>query len=131
MKFVRAFLDVKDGVEELSRAVVRTVVAVAEHSDDRLRSICIETLAEICTFWLAAEAPTIAEPSTVVRQPPLVVSAGGIGPLTDALADGNYEVPESLTTAFLYLLDTPQGRKYIRAGQCLEVSDWSSSGIEY
>ncbi len=47
VKFIRSFLDVKDGVEEISRAVVRTLVAVAEHVDDRLRSICIETLAEI------------------------------------------------------------------------------------
>ncbi len=53
LKFVRAFLDVKDGVAEISQAVVRTVVAVAEHSEDRLRSICIETLAEICELFLA------------------------------------------------------------------------------
>lgn len=49
LKFVRAFLDVKDGVEEISQAVVRTVVAVAQHSEDRLRNICIETLGELCT----------------------------------------------------------------------------------
>ncbi|KAI9885801.1 MAG: copper chaperone [Watsoniomyces obsoletus] len=104
VKFIRSFLDVKDGVREISRAVVRTLVAVAEHVDDRLRSICIETLAEI-----------------LIRDPPLVVSAGGIDPLTDALADGTYQVPESLVTAFLYLLDTPGGRRYLRAGQNLEV----------
>ncbi|KAI9748161.1 MAG: hypothetical protein M1815_003480, partial [Lichina confinis] len=103
LKFVRAFLDVKEGVEEISRAVVRTIVAVAEHPDDRLRNISIETLAEI-----------------LIRNPALVVSAGGIGPLTDALADGTYEGPESLAAAFLYLLDTPRGRKYLRAGQGLE-----------
>lgn len=47
LKFVRAFLDVKDGVQEVSRGIVRTLVAVAEHSEDRLRSMCIETLGEI------------------------------------------------------------------------------------
>jgi hypothetical protein len=47
LKFVRAFLDVKDGVSEVSRAVVRTIASVAEHTEDRLKAICIETLAEI------------------------------------------------------------------------------------
>jgi hypothetical protein len=47
LKFVRAFLDVKDGVKEVSRGIVRTLVAIAEQGDDRLRSMCIETLAEI------------------------------------------------------------------------------------
>lgn len=65
----------------------------------------------------------------VVRDPPLLVAAGGIGPLTDALADGTYEVPESLVAAFLYLLDMPRGRKYLRAGQGLEVSNASRMAI--
>jgi rapamycin-insensitive companion of mTOR len=47
LKFVRAFLDVKEGVTEVSRAIVRTIVAIAEHHEDRLRGIAIETLAEI------------------------------------------------------------------------------------
>jgi rapamycin-insensitive companion of mTOR len=56
LKFVRAFMEVKGGVREISRAVLRAVVAIAEHTDDRLRMICIETLAEICRntgthFW--------------------------------------------------------------------------------
>ncbi|KAI9833658.1 MAG: hypothetical protein M1826_006749 [Phylliscum demangeonii] len=104
LKFVRAFLDVKDGVEEISCAVLRTVVSVADHDEDRLRSICIETLAEI-----------------LIRAPALVVAAGGIRTLTASLTDGKYEVPESLVTAFLYLLDMPRGRKYLHAGQGLEV----------
>lgn len=48
LKFIRAFLDVKDGVKEIDRGIVRTLVAIAEHGDDRLRSMCVETLAEIC-----------------------------------------------------------------------------------
>jgi rapamycin-insensitive companion of mTOR len=104
LKFVRAFLEIKGGVSELSRAVVRTIAAVAEHLEDRLRSICIETLAEI-----------------MVRDPALVVAAGGLRPLADALGDGTYEASESLTAAFLYLLDAPQRRKYLRSGYELEV----------
>ncbi|CZR60039.1 related to sexual differentiation and meiosis protein ste20 [Phialocephala subalpina] len=104
LKFVRAFLDIKDGVKELSRAVVRTIASVAEHTEDRLRSICIETLAEI-----------------IVRDPELLMASGGIRPLADALGEGTYEGSESLTAAFLYLLDAPERRKYLRSGYELEV----------
>ena len=104
LKLVRAFLDVKGGVREVSQAILRTMVAVAEHGEDRLRSICIETLAEI-----------------LIRDPPLLIAAGGIGPLTDILGEGTYEASESLATAFLYLLDMPRSRSYLRAGHGLDV----------
>ncbi|KAK6822667.1 cytosolic regulator Pianissimo [Apiospora arundinis] len=104
LKFVRAFLDVKDGTREISRAVVRTIASVAEHPDDRLRPICIETLAEI-----------------LLRDPALLVACGGISPLSEALSEGTYKSPESLASALLYLLDAPQTRKYLRAGYELEV----------
>ncbi|KAG6195587.1 hypothetical protein E4U47_001915 [Claviceps purpurea] len=116
LKFVRAFLDVKDGIKEVSRAVVRTIVAVAEQggdrrpgiqpadqSLDRLCPICVETLAEI-----------------LVRDPPLLIASGGLGTLSEALAEGTYKSPESLTSAFLYLLDAPQRRKYILPGYGLD-----------
>jgi hypothetical protein len=104
LKFVRAFLDVKDGVSEVSRAVVRTIASVAEHTEDRLKAICIETLAEI-----------------MVRDPALLVASGGLRPLADALGEGTYEASGSLTAAFLFLLDAPQRRKYLRSGYELEV----------
>ncbi|KAL7626704.1 hypothetical protein AAE478_003478 [Parahypoxylon ruwenzoriense] len=104
LKFVRAFMDVKDGVREISRAVVRTIAAVAEQAEDRLRPICIETLAEI-----------------LLRDPALLVASGGLAPLSEALAEGTYKSPESLSAAFLYLLDAPQTRRYLRAGYELEV----------
>lgn len=113
---MRAFVDVKGGVKEISRAVVRTIVAVAEHGEDRrgnapvsdhdvdrLRPICIETLAEI-----------------LVKDPRLLVASGGLGPLSEALCDGTYKSPESLTAAFLFLLDTPQRRKYIQPGNSID-----------
>ncbi|KAF2115881.1 Rapamycin-insensitive companion of mTOR, N-term-domain-containing protein [Lophiotrema nucula] len=104
LKFVRAFLDVKDGVQELSRAVVRIVVAVAEHSDDRLRNIAILTLTEI-----------------LVKRPPLLVAAGGMGTLTDALGEGSYYAAESIGTSFSFLLDTPRRRGFLRSGHELEA----------
>jgi rapamycin-insensitive companion of mTOR len=104
MKFVRAFLDVKDGVEEIARAVVRIVVAVAEHADDRLRNIATLTLAEI-----------------LVRKPSLLVDAGGMGVLADALGEGSYHAAESVGTSFIYLLDTPRRRRLLRSGRELEA----------
>ncbi|KAK4226097.1 Rapamycin-insensitive companion of mTOR, N-term-domain-containing protein [Podospora fimiseda] len=94
LKFVRAFLDVKDGVREISRAVVRAITAVAEEPEERLKPICLETLAEI-----------------LVRDPRLLIASGGLAPLPS----------ESLTAAFLYLLDAPERRKYLRSGNELEV----------
>ncbi|ROV90323.1 hypothetical protein VSDG_08150 [Cytospora chrysosperma] len=104
LKFVRAFLDIKDGICELSRAVVRTVVSIAEHNDDRLRPICLETLAEI-----------------LVRDPQLVLASGGLAILCDALTEGSYKAPDSLISAFLFLLDCPQRRRYLRPGYDVEV----------
>ncbi|KHJ32007.1 putative cytosolic regulator pianissimo [Erysiphe necator] len=104
LKFIRSFLDVKDGVKEISRAIIRAIASVAEHTEDRLKSLCIETLAEI-----------------MVRDPGLLVAAGGLRPLADALGEGTYEASESLTAAFLFLLDSPQRRKYLRSGYEIEA----------
>ncbi|KAI0526669.1 Rapamycin-insensitive companion of mTOR, N-term-domain-containing protein [Xylaria bambusicola] len=104
LKFVRAFLDVKDGVREVSRALVRAIVSVAEHVEDRLRPICIETLAEI-----------------LLRDPALLIASGGLAPISEALSEGTYKSPESLSAVLLFLLDAPQTRKYLRAGYDLEV----------
>ena len=104
LKFVRAFLDVKDGAREVSNAVVRAVVSVAELHEDRLRNIAILTLAEI-----------------LVRNPELLVRAGGITPLSEALKDGTYAGSESLAAAFLYLTDGPKLRKLLSCGYELDA----------
>jgi hypothetical protein len=100
LKFVRAFLDVKDGVKEISRAVVRTIVSVAEHNEDRLRNISIMTLAEM-----------------LIKDPELVASSGGFSALHDALAEGTFGASESLISSFLHILDTPRSRKYLQGGE--------------
>lgn len=104
LKFVRSFLDVKDGVREISKGVIRAIASVAEHTEDRLKFLCIETLAEI-----------------LIKDPCLLVASGGLRPLADALGEGNYQASQSLAAAFLYLLDSPQRRKYLRPGCELEV----------
>jgi rapamycin-insensitive companion of mTOR len=57
----------------------------------------------------------------VIRDPELLVSAGGIGPLIDVLVEGSYGSPEALVGAFLNLYETPHRRKYLRSGHELEV----------
>lgn len=105
LKFVRAFLDVKNGVRELSNAVIRTVVAVGEHHEDRLKSMALLTVSEI-----------------LIRDPSAVVAGGGIASLSDALIEGTYHGSESLAIAFLHLLDRPKERRYLKSGHELEAA---------
>jgi len=39
------------GSVPISETVMRSIIAVAEHPEDPFRLICIQTLAEICTFY--------------------------------------------------------------------------------
>jgi len=99
LKFVRAFLDVKDGAQEIHPAVARIVVAVADHPDDQLRGIALLTLAEM-----------------LLRDSMLVVNAGGVSVLADAMASGVYFAPETLIDPFLHLMDLPARRGLLKSG---------------
>ncbi|RUS14155.1 Rapamycin-insensitive companion of mTOR, N-term-domain-containing protein, partial [Jimgerdemannia flammicorona] len=46
LKLVRAFVE-HGGVSYVTQGIMRAVVAIAEQSDDKLRNICLETIAEI------------------------------------------------------------------------------------
>ena len=104
VKFVRAFLDVKDGVLDISRAVVRALVAVAEQHDDRLQHICILTLAEI-----------------LMKNPALLIQSGGLNTLTEVLSEGAFHASESLVVGFVRLLDAPYHRGYLKSGREIET----------
>lgn len=104
LKFVRAFLDVKEGVHELSNGVICTVVSIAEHHDDRLRSMAILTISEL-----------------LIRDPSTAVSAGAIAPLATTFVEGNYHGFDTMAIAFLHLLDNPQQRQYLESGHELEA----------
>ena len=99
IKFVRAFMEIKDGVAEISAGVVRALVAVAEQQDDRLRGICVLTLAEI-----------------LVKDPSVLIEGGGLNTLIDILAEGTFEASESIVVGLLRLLDTPHRRRYLKSG---------------
>jgi rapamycin-insensitive companion of mTOR len=122
LKFVRAFIEVPGGVKEISRGIVRGIVACAEQTDDRLRAISMETLAEICKLVPSIPHKSLLIFHAVILDPSLVVAAGGVRILTQVLSDGPYELSDTISLAFLYLLDMPSSRKYIRPGNDIEVS---------
>ncbi len=99
LKFVRAFLDVKDGCAEIHPAVIRVIIAVAGHSEDTLRSIAILTLAEI-----------------LLKDPQRVIEAGGVSVLSDAMGNGAYHAPEALILPLLHLMDMPARRHMLKNG---------------
>lgn len=105
LKFVRAFLDVKNGVHELSKAVLRTIISIAEFHEDRLRNMALLTVSEV-----------------FIRHPTVAMSAGGASPLAAAMVEGTYTGSETLAIAFLHLSDKPSGRILLKSGRELQAA---------
>ncbi|KAH7915441.1 Rapamycin-insensitive companion of mTOR, middle domain-containing protein [Hygrophoropsis aurantiaca] len=89
----------------LSEPVMRAFVAVAEHSEDPFRSVCVLTLAEM-----------------VLLDIDLVARTGGIRFLLHALGEGPIEIGPILAATFLHIVDSPRKRKYLRIGTDLEIA---------
>ncbi|CAH1758092.1 9203_t:CDS:10 [Entrophospora sp. SA101] len=104
LKLIRAFSDVLDGTKYISFGIIRSIVSIAEQSDDKLRNICLETLAEL-----------------LLRDPKLVTYCGGMRVLLQALVDGPLDIVEYLIMALLYVIDLPDSRECIRPGVDLEI----------
>ncbi|EDR13794.1 uncharacterized protein LACBIDRAFT_309182 [Laccaria bicolor S238N-H82] len=93
------------GLVPLSEAVMRAVIAVAEHPEDSLRAICVQTLTEI-----------------MVLDIDLVARTGGIRFLLHVLGEGPVEITPILAAAFLHIVDSPRTRAYLRVGTDLEMA---------
>ncbi|KAF7298974.1 hypothetical protein MIND_00845600 [Mycena indigotica] len=93
------------GLVPLSAAVMRALVAVAEHAEDPFRLICIQTLAEI-----------------LVIDTNLVARTGGMRFLLHALGEGPLEIAPILASAFLHIIDSPRTRAYLQVGADLEMA---------
>ncbi|QRV92421.1 STE16 protein [Ceratobasidium sp. AG-Ba] len=89
----------------VSEAVVRALIAIADHPDDPLRHICLLTLAEILLIDIE-----------------LVCKSGGLRTVLGALTDGPAELAPVLAQVFLHLIDTPRTRRYLTPGVDLEVA---------
>ncbi|KIO29376.1 hypothetical protein M407DRAFT_70503 [Tulasnella calospora MUT 4182] len=116
IKLIRAYIDIGSsrksptvgagsGHVPLSEGVMRALVAVAEHPEDQFRHIALETLAEILLIDVD-----------------LVARTEGIRVLLQALADGPHEISPILANAFLYLVDSPRTRVYLKPGVDLEIA---------
>lgn len=67
----------------------------------------------------------------MIKSPALFTTSGGMKPITDALEDSTYEASEGLVLSFLYLLDTPMRRRYLRPGNSLDALFTAFTDIEY
>ncbi|KAL7752498.1 hypothetical protein RI367_002032 [Sorochytrium milnesiophthora] len=119
IKLVRRWICI-DAATEVSVPLLRMVIAIAEHIEDRLRLIAIETLCELALTNTRA-----------------VAQCGGIKAIVEALPDLPREVVGAVVTCIMILLDTPNTRRYFRRGVEVEmiVSAFSDSyyttGREY
>lgn len=110
----------------LSEPVLRAFIAVAEHIEEPFRQICVLTLAEIREYPLMDAWSIITTPnqllSTVMIDIDLLARCGGLRVLLHSLAEGPGELTPLLASTFLYIVDLPRTRGYLRPGSDLEVS---------
>ncbi|EKM51823.1 uncharacterized protein PHACADRAFT_199326 [Phanerochaete carnosa HHB-10118-sp] len=107
------------GTVPLSDAVMRALMAVAEQPDEPFKLICLQTLTEILLIDVA-----------------LVARTGGIRLLLHALSEGPIEMAPMISSAFLYIADSPRTRAFLHPGTDLEmalsgVTDAYGKGTEH
>ncbi|GJJ15545.1 hypothetical protein Clacol_009823 [Clathrus columnatus] len=109
---VRAMINISNSIFErhagagcgsipISEAIIRAVLAIAEHPEEPFRGICLVTLAEILDVEL-------------------MYRTGGIRILIQAISDGPTELAPLFVSAFLYIVDAPRTRVYLRPEVDLE-----------
>ncbi|ODQ79039.1 hypothetical protein BABINDRAFT_162109 [Babjeviella inositovora NRRL Y-12698] len=99
LKFVRRFIEVEHGAAEIHTGVLRALIAVAEQNEDRLRTLCLETLCELA-----------------VVVPERLFFLGGMRVLMHVVSDGPYEISGLVGVAIVHMLDRPCGRACLRGG---------------
>jgi len=50
LKLIRSFLNIQDGANYIPRSVISAIVSIADTPDDKMQSICLETLCEISLY---------------------------------------------------------------------------------
>ncbi|KAF9126477.1 hypothetical protein BGW39_006597 [Mortierella sp. 14UC] len=99
LKLVRCFVTTKEGMQHVSDSVLRAVIAIAEQTDEKLRNACLETLGEM-----------------VMSDPKPVARCGGFRTILMALTDNLQDLSDALLKVFLYMLESPETRGYVRQG---------------
>ncbi|KAI7821066.1 Rapamycin-insensitive companion of mTOR, N-term-domain-containing protein [Gamsiella multidivaricata] len=119
LKLVRCFVTTKEGMQYISDGIMRAVIAIAEQNDEKLRNACLETLGEM-----------------VMSDPKPVARCGGFRAILVALTDSLQDLSDALLKVFLYMLESPETRIYVRQGLDSEMimavfTDIYSQGPSY
>ncbi|PWN32613.1 uncharacterized protein FA14DRAFT_125928 [Meira miltonrushii] len=113
-----ASLDKTDGDALISVSVIRAMCAALEHGEERLRSLYIETLAEL-----------------VLHDVDLVIRSGAMRILLSAAGDVSVDIQPELLAIMLYLADMPSTRRYFRPGYdlvtCISGFTDATESVEY
>ncbi|KAJ2837419.1 hypothetical protein FBU31_001147 [Coemansia sp. 'formosensis'] len=99
LKFVRWTMQHDECVWVLGPQVLKTLMAVSEQADDRMRSVCLETLCEV-----------------LVRAPQRLWYANGLRTLTQAALDGPWAVSIAIASALAHVFDSADTRRFIHPG---------------
>ncbi|RXW24422.1 hypothetical protein EST38_g1410 [Candolleomyces aberdarensis] len=93
------------GAVQLSEAVMRAFIALAEHPEEPFRPVCIQTLTEILLMDID-----------------LLARSGGMKVLLHVLGDGPSELAPIIASAFLHIIDSPRTRASLCVGTDIEVA---------
>ncbi|KAJ1663877.1 hypothetical protein IW140_004554 [Coemansia sp. RSA 1813] len=96
LKFIRWTMRFDEEHWLLDPPVLKALMAVSEQTDDKMRSICLETLCEV-----------------LARVPERLWYVNGIRTLTQAALDGPWSVSVSIACTLALLFDRPETRKLI------------------
>ncbi|KAJ2259411.1 hypothetical protein GGI01_003666 [Coemansia sp. RSA 376] len=102
LKFIRWTMQYDDDLWLLNPQVIKTIMAVSEQADDRMRSVCLETLCEL-----------------LVLAPERLWYVNGIRTLTQAALDGPWSISISIASALAHVFDNPSTRRFIHPGVTL------------
>ncbi|KAJ2694357.1 hypothetical protein H4218_005647 [Coemansia sp. IMI 209128] len=99
LKFIRWTMQFDDSLWLLNPQVLKTIMAVSEQAEDKMRSVCLETLCEI-----------------LVLAPQRLWYVNGIRTLTQAALDGPWSISISIASALSHVFDNPLTRRFIHPG---------------
>ena len=88
----------------VSIGLIRAVVALSENSEEKLRFLALETLAELVIFDIS-----------------LLTKAEGLRVVLQAFIEGPFDLSPHLALAFLPIMDLPGSRSQLRPGLDIEV----------
>lgn len=100
IKLIRKFLEIENGVDCLTIGLTNAIMSIAEQIDDKLRNISIETIAEISLM-----RPDLMNPANLIQ----------------FILDGPNELSIILLNCFVFQLDLPGNRKFIKKTDILKL----------